>query len=106
METFFLTCSKVDYIKIKELLLRRYHNIEEILKLEVWEFPFFLQEVLTQEQKEKLYNQWCVQAPHFEKQMSFEEFYNLSTGANVDKRPVEALLKEIAEAEKKLEGVV
>lgn len=41
--------------------------------------------------------QWCGMLPSLVKYMSFDEFYDQMTGANIDLRPTEEIIKELEE---------
>ena len=67
MVKFFLISLEIgSEIEIKEMLLRRYNNIDYILQMEPFEFLFFLQKAREKETEERLFNQWVVQLPHME----------------------------------------
>lgn len=101
MEAFFQTSSKLDEIDIEELLLRRYHNMDYILSMEIDEFIMFVNKANQLETDETLFKMWLQKFTLMSKDtyISFGEFYNLATGKNVDKRPTEELLVEIEDIE-------
>ena len=98
MEEFFQACSLIDdEISIKELLLRRYHNLDYIMQMGIDEFTRFIVKAIENEVEEKLYLRWCIWYPHMEKPTSFHEFYDTATGKNIDNRPIDVIIAEIEE---------
>lgn len=53
-----------------------------------------------------LHLQWCVQLPFMTKKnyVSFNDYRDSVTGANIDKRPDEVLIAEIDEIEKQMQN--
>ena len=53
-----------------------------------------------------LHLQWCVQLPFMTKKnyVSFKDYRDSITGANIDKRPDEVLIAEVDEIEKKMKN--
>lgn len=58
--------------------------------------PFYRQ-AKKKDLEERIYMQWCGMLPSLVKYMSFDEFYDQMTGANIDLRPTEEIIKELEE---------
>ena len=107
MEEFFRIGCQVDEIKLMDLVLRRYHTLDCMKVLSVEQFCKLILVALEEESKERFRREWLallpmmVVAQHY---MTFEQYYETVTGANVDMRPVEEIIAEIdrkhAEVEK------
>lgn len=69
--------------------------------MELISFIQLYREAVENDKKEKLYAQWCAMLPNFSKFITFSEFYDISTGANIDKRSVEDIMADIEETHKK-----
>lgn len=104
MESFFLAGGSFDEIEIKELLLRRYHTLDFVEEFELLEFIEFINKAREKDLEDKLYMQWCAMLPQMNKYMPFKEFSDIMTGANIDTRPAEVIIKEIEDLHRK-EGV-
>lgn len=104
METAFYTSSSLNEIEVKELLLRRYNNYDQILSMELQEFLEFVNYAWEKENDEKLYFRWCIALPHMAKQCDYQEFKDLLTGRNIDQRPADVIIQEIEEAHKQKGG--
>lgn len=57
-----------------------------------------------EEQKARAYQQWVVQLPYMDKQtyISFEDYWNRLTGANIDRRSVAEIEADLTEVEQQL----
>ena len=105
MERFFLIGCQIDEIELKELLLRRYHTLN--FEMEFWEFVEFVNLALETEKKEKAERLYLVLLPtliQVNKYMTFDQFYEEISGANLDLRPADVILKESEEIEKRLKN--
>jgi hypothetical protein len=100
VEGFFYTCCQVDTIELKELLLRRYHSLDFIEEMELIEFVEFVNLARNKENEDKLWQQWCAMLPQFLEYKTFESFKDDMTGANIDMRPADVIIKEIEELHK------
>jgi len=72
--------------------------------MEPEEFIEFLSLAISQEKKEKIYLQYTALLPlliQAGKFMTFDKFYEEFTGANIDWRPANELLKEAEEIQRK-----
>jgi hypothetical protein len=101
MEAFFQECSKLDEIEIKELLLRKYHNINYIMSMEAVEFITFLEKALCIDTEDKLFQMWLQRFTLMDKDtyISFKDFRSNAMGENIDKRSTTEILEEIEEVE-------
>lgn len=107
MAGFFRIGCQVDEIEIKELLLHRYHTLEFIQGMQIDEFAKFLTLAIENDKKEKAYMQYTALLPlmiRADKYMSFSTFYDEMTGANIDWRPANEILKEAEEIQRKQNG--
>lgn len=103
MEKFFLIGCQVNEIEIKEILLRRYgrYNFPE---MNFNEFIDFLVLAMTEEKKDIIRGDYHAMLPFLMwrgKYMTFDEFYNKFTGADIDWRSSEEILKEVEEIQEK-----
>ena len=99
MEKFFLLGCQVNEIEIKELLLHRYGRYD-FPEMKFDEFIEFLVLAINNDKKEKMHGEYLALLPSLiqvGKYMSFEEFYKKMTGANIDWRKGEDILKEAEE---------
>ena len=106
MEKFFLIGCQVDEIELKEILLRRYGRFT-FYDMSCNEFLAFIKLVLEKEKKDKAEKLYLVLVPkliEINKFMSFDQFYDEISGANLDLRPAEDILRESEEIEKRLRG--
>lgn len=57
------------------------------------------------EREERIFQQWVAQLPYMDKQnfVSFEDYKNKLTGANIDRRSVAEIEAELAEVEQRLQ---
>lgn len=106
MERFFRIGCQIDEIEIKELLLRRYHSLDFIKEMQFDEFIDFLILAINNDKKEKTYLLYLAMLPTLMKvgkYMPFEEFYDSMTGANIDWRPADEIIKEAEQIQKEFE---
>ncbi len=68
--------------------------------MNILDFIEFVKTAQKQNRKEELFQVWLIQLPHIKKEdyISFEEYYNKQTLANVDKRPANEIINEIIQA--------
>ena len=88
-------------------MLRRYHSLSFIKDMKLDEFAEFLCLAITNEKKDKIYLQYLSMLPlliRAEKYMTFEKFYDEFTGANIDLRSADEILKEAEEIQRKQNG--
>ncbi|MBR4451554.1 MAG: hypothetical protein IKS39_06960 [Clostridia bacterium] len=68
---------------------------------------YYFRQLLDEVQNERLYAQWLAYLPmliHSDKFMSFAQFKEEITGANIDMRPAEDILAEVEEIRMRLHG--
>ena len=100
MEVFFLIGCQINEVEIKELLLRRYHTLDFIKDMKLDEFLDFLILAIENESKDKTERQYLALLPYLcltGKYMTFDKFYEQISGANIDWRPAEEIMREIDE---------
>jgi len=88
-------------------LLHRYHNIEFILQLDANTGAPLILEALEKEREERIFQQWTAQLPimaYSGKYVSFADYKDRVTGANIDRRPTAEILAELEEVERELNG--
>lgn len=95
MEGFFQESSSVDAESLRELLLRRYHDMDYIMKMELLDFISFCKVAVEKDREERLHQEWCAMLPQFIRYVPFREFYDMETGANIDWRPAKEIIAEI-----------
>lgn len=89
------------------MLLHRYHNIEFILQLDADTGAPLILEALEKEREERIFQQWTAQLPimaYSGKYVSFADYKDRVTGANIDRRPTAEILAELEEVERELNG--
>lgn len=108
MEKFFLVGCQIDEIEIKELLLRRYHTLDFIGSMDIFEFCGFIILAIEKDKKDFYYSQYTALLPRIiqvtGKYMPFNDFYDTITGANLDLRPAEEIVEESREIRQRLEN--
>lgn len=98
MEEFFLLGCQIDEVKLIDLVLRRYYSLDCMKVLSVEQFVKLILIALEDEQKERYRQEWLALIPtmvygnHY---MTFEQYYETVTGANIDMRPTEEIIAEI-----------
>lgn len=103
MEKFFLIGSQINEIELKELLLRRYGRIN-FPEMKFNEFIEFIVLAITNERKDKIREEYLALLPILIKSghyMTFDKFYDESTGANIDWRPIDEIMKEVEEIQER-----
>lgn len=111
MEEFFRLGCQVDEVKLIGLVLRRYHTLDVLEVLSLEQFVKLVLMALEEESKEKYRAEWLSLLPcmiftnHY---MTFEQYYDIVTGKNIDLRPVDEIIAEIdrkhAEAKENKDG--
>ena len=88
------------------MLLHRYHNIDYILQLDADTGCDLILKALEKERDDRLFQQWVVQLPMMgqENFVSFADYKNRVTGANIDRRSTAEILAELDEVERELQG--
>ena len=96
MEEFFLIGCQVNEIEIKELLLHRYGRFD-FPEMKFDEFIDFVVLAINKDREDKIREEYLsllpslIQSGHY---MTFDAFYEQATGANIDWRSSEDILKE------------
>ena len=88
------------------MLLHRYHNIDYVLQLDVEIGSELIWKAMESELDERIHRQWVAQLPimaYSGKQMSFSEYKNRVTGANIDRRSTAEILAELDDLERDLQ---
>lgn len=106
MEKFFLIGCQVDEIELKELLLYRYGRYD-FGEMKLDEFIKFIVLAIKRDKEEKVRGEYLallpnlVQSGHY---MPFERFFDEMTGANIDLRSSEEILKEAEEIQERFKN--
>ena len=88
------------------MLLHRYHNIEFILQLPAEPGLDLIKKAQEEIRNERIFQQWVVQLPwmgYTGTFLSFADYKDRVTGANIDRRPVAEIMAEIDEIERQLQ---
>ena len=105
MEIFFqVSISFSDEIELQELILRRYHNIDYIMEMDIDTFGRFINKAIEKELEEKRFKQWTSILPvmsAFGQYESFEAYCDRVSGKNIDRRSTAEIIAEAVEIEKK-----
>ena len=106
MADFFLIGCQVNEIELKELLLHRYgrYNFPE---MSFEEFVDFLVLAIKKDRQDKVREEYLVLLPILIKgghYMTFDKFYDEATGANIDWRASEDILKEAEEIQERFKN--
>jgi hypothetical protein len=86
-------------------LLHRYHNIEYVLQTDLDLGIALIDKAVDMDRDERLFQQWTAQLPimAFTGEVeSFADYKNRVTGANIDRRPIAAINRELDEVEREL----
>ena len=88
------------------MLLHRYHNIEYILQLDADTGCDLILKAQEQERDDRIFQQWVVQLPLMSQEnfVSYADYNDKVTGANIDRRSTAEILAELDEVEKELQG--
>ena len=103
MEKFFLIGCQVNEIELKELLLRRYGRYD-FPEMKFNEFIDFIVLAVEKDREHKIREEYLALLPTLVKSgkyMTFDSFYEQVTGANIDLRPVEEILREAEEIQER-----
>ena len=88
-------------------MLHRYHNIEYVLQLDINTGVSLIIKAMEEKREERLFQQWTAQLPVMAfsgEVISYADYKARVTGANIDRRPVSVLEKELDEVEKIIKG--
>ena len=98
MEEFFYISSRLDEVKLKDLLLRRYHQIDFIKEMELEDALELINLALEDELRKEKRQEWLHLLPLMitaDKYMDFESYYDKVTGRGIDLRSTEDIIAEI-----------
>lgn len=88
------------------MLLHRYHNIEYILQLDANTGAPLILKALEQNREERIFQQWVAQLSimaYSGKYVSFADYKDRVTGANIDRRSTAEILAELDDVERELQ---
>lgn len=88
------------------MLLHRYHNIEYILQLDANTGAPLILKALEQNRDERIFQQWVAQLPimaYAGKYVSFADYKDRVTGANIDRRSTAEIMAELDDVERELQ---
>ena len=105
MEIFFQESNSIDVIVVEELLLRKYHNIDYILSMEVENGVAFIQKAFEKEDEEKMWARYLVDYRNMnaENFMTFNHYKEMLT---TPPKPVKLLHQEKRETEIRVEQII
>lgn len=88
------------------MLLHRYHNIEYLLQLDADTGCALITKAREKERDDRIFQQWVAQLPFMgtDSFVSFADYKDRVTGANIDRRSAAEILAELDEVEKELQG--
>lgn len=102
MENFFIKSCSIDEITdIEELLLRKYSNIDYILRMDYSDGFIFIKKAFERERDEYLWQQWLVDYRYMTKDnfISFQEYKKKAIkpliNENLSKKQIEDKVKNI-----------
>lgn len=84
-------------------MLHRYHNIEYVLQLDVEIGASLIVKAMEEERENRLFQQWTAQLPVMALSgeiIGFADYKARVTGANIDRRPISELDRELDEVER------
>lgn len=88
------------------MLLHRYHNIEFVLQLDAEIGLDLIQKAILKDRDDRIFLQWAIQLPvmaYSGKDVSFADYKDRVTGANIDRRSTAELMRELNEVEAELQ---
>lgn len=88
------------------MLLHRYHNIDYVLQLPTEDGLALIIKAMEKDQEERLFQQWVAQLPLMAVSGEVEGFAAYKarvTGANIDRRSVAEIERDIEAAERELQ---
>lgn len=86
-------------------MLHRYHNIDYVLQTDLDLGVALISKALEKDRDERLFQQWTVQLPLMAlagEVESFADYKDRVTGANIDRRSVAEINRELDEVEREL----
>lgn len=105
MEIFFQESNSIDVIVVEELLLRKYHNIDYIMNMEVENGVAFIKKAFEKEDEDKMWARYLVDYQNMNEDsfMTFNEYKELLTTPPM---PIKPLHQAKREAEIKVEQII
>ena len=88
-------------------MLHRYHNIEFILQLDADTALALIRKAREKDREDRIFQQWVAQLPMMAftgVSVSFADYRDRVTGANIDRRPTAELLADLDAVERELQG--
>lgn len=89
-------------------MLHRYHNIEYILQQDLETGLELIDKAKEKERDDRIFQQWSAQLPVMAitgQAISFADYKDRITGANIDLRPVAEIMREMDDVERELQEV-
>lgn len=89
-----------------DLLLHRYHDIDYVMSLDLETALRLIIKAKEEERDERIFRQWVAQLPLMAmsgEPISFEDYRDRVTGANIDLRPTAEIMAELDDVERKFE---
>lgn len=89
-----------------DLLLHRYHDINYVMSLDLETALRLIIKAKEEERDERIFRQWVAQLPLMAmsgEPISFEDYRDRVTGANIDLRPTAEIMAELDDVERKFE---
>lgn len=86
-------------------MLHRYHNIEYVLQTDLDLGLALIDKAVENDRDERLFQQWTAQLPIMAltgEVESFADYKNRVTGANIDRRPIAAINRDLDDVEREL----
>lgn len=86
-------------------MLHRYHNIEYVLQTDLDLGLALIDKAVENDRDERLFQQWTAQLPIMAlsgEVEGFADYKNRVTGANIDRRPVAAINRDLDDVEREL----
>ena len=83
-------------------MLRRYHNIDYVLQLDLDLGIALIETAIEKDRDDRLHRQWTAQLPVMAftgEVMSFSEYKDMAMGKNIDFRPTAVIEQELDEIE-------
>lgn len=87
-------------------MLHRYHDIDYVMSLDLETALRLIIKAKEEERDERIFRQWVAQLPLMAmsgEPISFEDYRDRVTGANIDLRPTAEILAELDDVERKFE---
>ena len=86
-------------------MLHRYHNIEYVLQTDLDLGLALIDKAVEKDRDERLFQQWTAHLPIMAltgEVEGFADYKNRVTGANIDRRPVAAINRDLDDVEREL----